>query len=119
MVEDKTSKYQDIIDSRDIIERIDELEADEDRDEDESEELRMLKELQSECEGYAADWHHGEALIRYSYFTEYAQELAEDCGMLTNCTDWPARCIDWEQAANELKVDYTEVDYDGVSYFIR
>jgi hypothetical protein len=27
--------------------------------------------------------------------------------------------IDWEQAAYELKQDYTEVNFDGVSYWIR
>ena len=50
---------------------------------------------------------------------ERSAELAEDCGMLTNTDSWPNRCIDWEQAARELRMDYTSVDFDGVTYWIR
>jgi hypothetical protein len=28
-------------------------------------------------------------------------------------------CIDWDQAARELQVDYFDVDFDGVTYWIR
>ena len=65
------------------------------------------------------DWEHGETLIRDSYFEEYAQELAESCGMVNASAQWPARCIDWEQAASELKMDYMSVDFDGIEYWIR
>ena len=27
--------------------------------------------------------------------------------------------IDWAQAAHELQMDYTSVDFDGVTYWIR
>ena len=30
-----------------------------------------------------------------------------------------ATCIDWAQAARELRMDYTSVDFDGVTYWIR
>ena len=160
------SNTADIIDSRDIIERIEELEEyeqaiedaerelqdaqdamsdlpeDEDadvitshaeevetaksnlesaRDEmdgDEREELRVLSDLADEASG-SPDWRYGEILIRDSYFTEYAQQLAEDCGMVDDSNRWPGRCIDWEAAADELKMDYFSVDYDGVEYWIR
>jgi hypothetical protein len=144
----------DIIDSRDIIARIEELSASmeeladnaealldlaadiaegsgegpdgllQERDEalatlaDDWDELRALTALQDQAEGYCPDWHHGETLIRESYFETYAQELAEDCGTVENTDTWPGRCIDWEQAARELKQDYTEVDYQGVSYYV-
>ena len=32
---------------------------------------------------------------------------------------WPNTCIDWDQAAGELKMDYSAVDFDGVTYWIR
>jgi hypothetical protein len=32
---------------------------------------------------------------------------------------WPFTCIDWEQAASELQMDYSAVDFDGVIYWIR
>lgn len=128
------SNSDDIIDSRDVIARIEEL-----RDEiesagipdneiggpndtmvDERAELAALESLADEAVGYAADWQYGEALIRDSYFETYAQEFAEDIGAIDdrNC-QWPNSCIDWEKAADELKVDYTAVDFGGVTYWIR
>lgn len=134
------SNTDDIIDSRDVIERIDELESElfgdlddieeeterevrraeiEAENHDEAEELEALKKLQEEAEGYAADWHRGEALIRDSYFKKYAQDFAEDIGAMNNAATWPANCIDWDKAASELQMDYTAVDFDGVTYWIR
>lgn len=133
---------EDVIDSRDIIERVDELEAgiaeddatSEDADstspvygEDEREELRTLKALVVEAEGESSDWVHGEALIRDSYFTEYAQQLAEDLGLTndnsnqmgTRTNRWPFTHIDWDAAAEELQEDYSSVNFDNVIYWIR
>lgn len=142
---DAPSNTDDVIDSRDVIARIEELESElQDEYEAESEEpantfeewvdaaaandthtlqdaaeeLKTLKSLADQGEGYG-DWEHGETLIRESYFQDYAQELAEDCGMIPKDIAWPCTCIDWEQACRELKMDYTEVDFDGVSYFMR
>jgi hypothetical protein len=86
---------------------------------EEAEELRKLQALAEEAEGYAADWRHGETLIRDSYFEDYAQELAEDIGAINSEATWPNNCIDWEKAARELKIDYTAVDFDGETYWIR
>ena len=133
---------QDVIDSRDVIERIEELEAElesifedatneggldfddwlkdgQEGSQDDIDEYLLLKALAEECEGYAPDWLHGATLINESYFEDYARELAEDVGDISKDTHWPATCIDWEQAANELKIDYTEVDFDGTAYYIR
>lgn len=110
----------DVIDSRDVIERISDLEDEmPDLDESEYQELQTLRKLQEDAENYSPDWHYGETLIRDSYFRQYAQELAEDCGMINDCGSWPNYCIDWDRAARELKVDYAEVDFGGVSYWIR
>ena len=114
-----TSQWADIIDSRDIIARIESLEAEEERTEEETEELTALRNVAERAEGYAADWKYGEALIRDSYFEEYAQELAEDCDMISREVRWPYTCIDWEKAAEELQQDYTSIDYEGITYWIR
>lgn len=118
----KIDNHEDIIDSRDVIERIAELtrgwESGE-LDDDEAHELATLRALADEGERYAEDWRHGATLISENYFTEYAQELAEDIGVLDRDARWPANHIDWEAAANELKIDYNEVDYDGVTYYVR
>lgn len=127
----------DVIDSRDVIARIEELtlaRADllsDDAldaehvainvagwDEANATELGALSALAEQAEGYAEDWAHGVALIRDSYFKDYAQELADDCGEPAP-TSWPYTCIDWDQAARELQMDYTSVDFAGVTYWVR
>lgn len=148
MARNTPSNMDDIIDSRDIISRIADLESerddfmpdtedgipdDEDIDattvasraaswaeenEDDAAELKILLALAEEGES-SSDWPHGETLIRDNYFETYAQELADDCGMLTGREKWPLNCIDWEKATRELQDDYTSIDYDGVTYWIR
>ena len=127
---------QDIIDSRDVIARIEELVAElADYDNDEGDlcahdamiatkaELDTLLALQSEAES-SPDWSHGEALIHEDYFTDYIEELINDCyemPKVINSGAWPYRhiTIDFEAAAKEAKQDYMEVDFDGVTYYIR
>lgn len=116
------TKYDDVIDSREVIKRIEDLEDELQAEiigDDDKDELAALQELQKEAEGYSEDWLHGSTLVRDSYFQEYAQELAEDCGMIKSNATWPNNCIDWEEAARQLKQDYTEVDFDGVTYWVR
>lgn len=120
----------DIIDSRDVIARIEHLETEKETalepggsgcwsDGDEAE-LVALKALADEASSYASDWEHGEALIRDSYFKTYAMELADDIGALKmDNVSWPYTCIDWDQAARELQMDYTSVEFDGVTYWTR
>lgn len=135
---------QDILDSRDVIKRCEELQAERDALQSELDdaaaewsdargaaedeladwdceygrELAALNRLCDEGER-TADWVHGETLIRDTYFETYARELAEDIGALENCNHWPATCIDWERAAHELQADYFTVDFDGVDYWVR
>lgn len=58
-------------------------------------------------------------MISEDDFEDYARELAEDIGAISRDTQWPATCIDWEYAAHELKMDYSEVEVDGVTYYFR
>ena len=121
MTFDNTS---DIIDSRDVIERIEDLEfyfsevseGESDYD-DNSYELGILTVLAKQGSDYAEDWIYGEQLIRGTYFTEYTKEMCEDVYSIPDT--WPHRCIDWEEAAEQLKEDYTAVDFNGVEYWIR
>lgn len=110
---DEINLSADIIDSRDIIARIKDLEAEQTDGagltEDEQEELTALRALAEEGEMYAGDWAHGEALIADHYFTAYAQELAEDIGAISPDATWPLNRIDWEAAADDLSVDYSTV----------
>jgi hypothetical protein len=87
-------------------------------DADEIAELAILEALAKEGEDYAPDWGHGEMLIRYSYFTEYVQEMLEDCGEIPKNIPHYIE-IDWEATARNVMVDYTHIDFDGVTYLIR
>ena len=120
-----------IIDSRDIIKRIELLESDPDRDEGGDEELHQLVELADEGAAYE-DWQYGETLILDSYFTDYTRNMVEDCGYFPQSEPtgvpghqpidwnaWPYRCIDWERVADEMKVDYTTIMFGGCTYWIR
>lgn len=87
---------------------------------DEGQELAKLKAFAEEAEGYAEDWRYGATLIHEDYFEDYARELAEDLGDYNSKNErWPYTCIDWEKAAEELKQDYTSVDFDGETYWVR
>lgn len=137
----------DVIDSRDVIARIEELqderqsladaleeaEADDDAAATEAaqaalqewdgsedrDELRALLALQDEARGYS-DWQYGATLIRDSYFADYARDLAEDLhGGKIRDAEWPMSHIDWEAAADALQQDYTCVSFDGVDYWVR
>lgn len=127
---------QDILDSRDILARIAELDrivcdgtidcpyhGDDDcemGDDGEADELAALQALETEASA-SPDWQYGEALIRDSYFEEYAREFAEDIGAIQSdlANRWPYTCIDWKGAAEELQADYRDVNFDGVTYWIR
>ena len=127
----------DVIDSRDVIERLEELEATKEAFEateehitwesvepDEAEELKSLTAFASEAEGYSDDWLHGATLIRDSHFRDYIEELINDCYELPkafNSGEWPYRHmkLDYEAAAEEAQSDYTSVDFDDVTYWVR
>ncbi|KKN09800.1 hypothetical protein LCGC14_1043080 [marine sediment metagenome] len=108
----------DIIDSRDVIEAIDTMRYCCDGA-DEALDFAALVKFAAEGEDYAPDWAYSTALIRDSYFEEYAQELAEDIGAIKADAGWPCGYIDWERAARDLQMDYTCVDFDGVTYWTR
>ena len=132
---------EDTLDSRDVIERIEALESEledleseiddtnieidqakrdlADWKESNLNELEALKKLEDEASG-SPDWIYGEILIRESYFAEYCEELCKDIGDIPKDLPWYiAGHIDWEGVAREIEMDYMEVDFDGVSYFIR
>jgi hypothetical protein len=86
-------------------------------------EYKKLVELASKCKG-CGDWQYGETLIRESYFTQYIEELIGSCYELPKELEsgnwpWSHITIDYEAAAEEAKQDYTTVDFDGVEYLIR
>lgn len=131
--DEEITSSDDYIDSRDVIARIayleselephddpeDDTELDADEVEAYREELSKLKELAAEGEGYA-DWNYGAQLIKDEVFEDYAREYAEDVhGSAVSEAAWPFDNIDWEAAADALRVDYSEIEFDGATYLIR
>ena len=86
----------------------------------EEQELEELIELESElgCTLESAD-QNGLFFIDEDYFEDYARELAYDIGAISNDVEWPNTFIDWEAAADALRQDYTEVEFDGNNYLVR
>lgn len=147
---DSITNTEDVIDSRDVIARIEHLQGEfdawadlavenavvEERGEiprptvedwadvdEDGGELRALLALAEEA-SCSPDWIHGETLIRDSYFTEYIEQLIDDCYELPKefkSGEWPWRhmSIDFEAAADEAKADYSDCDFDGETYWIR
>ena len=127
-----------ILDTRDLQERLEELEDElttleddvneaegEDKEQaekdlqewKESEEGRELEELKAISEE-VSEWKDGNTLIPDYDFVEYCQELLEDIGDLPKDLPWYI-AIDWEQTADNLRDDYSEVGYQGTTYYYR
>lgn len=126
--ETKNTRYelwlQDIFDSRDVADLIAELEAETDGLEKNEAPmsyayLQFLNELNEAGQDAAEDWQYGVAVIRDSYFTEYAQVLADDIGAIPDNVGWPLTCIDWQRAARELQMDYTPIEWVGLTFWVR
>ena len=113
------SNYDDIIDVRDIIARIEELEDTiEDR-----QELARLQSLMDDMKGYGGDeqWRgdwYPITLIRDTHFVQAMQELCEDIGDFPNGIP-SYYVIDWEATADNLRADYSAVELDAVTYWYR
>jgi hypothetical protein len=81
-------------------------------------EYLALKEFCDEGESFS-DWHHGETFIHENYFEKYAEQFADDIGAINSNMEWPLTHINWETAAEELKHDYSAIEYDGHTYYAR
>ena len=124
----------DILDVRDIIARVEDLRAQRDDvnpeddmsyelDTNEKIELAALESLLEDLCGHGGDeqWEgnwYPLTLIRDSYFVEAMQELVQDIGDLPRGIP-PYIAIDWEKTADNLRVDYGSVEFDGDTYWYR
>lgn len=124
----------DYFDSRDVIERIAELELlaetmndDEETDdaraeaydEYDAEEYNALIALQEEADGTISDWQYGEMFYTWDALVEYTEELVNECYTTGELPSWVTNHIDWEEVTEEVKVDYTEFEFRGTTYYAR
>ena len=111
---------EDVIDLRDVIARVEELEEEIEQEGDLMvfEEMAKLTALLDECKGlggdeeWRGDWYPV-TLIRDACFRTYA------IGAVPADATWPLTCIDWKQAAEELQMDYSAVTFNGETYWTR
>jgi len=79
------------------------------------EEAKSILEFRDDVENYHRG---GMLLINEDYWAQYVQELAEDTGGVDTRV-WPFNCIDWEQAAADLESDYTQLEWEGTTFYIQ
>ncbi len=112
----------DIIDVRDVIARVEELE--DNASPDVIAEHAQLCAILEELKGLGGDeqWEghwYPVTLIRDSYFIDYAQELCHEIGDIRT-QDLPSYIeIDWEATARNIRMDYSATEIDGVTYWYR
>lgn len=117
----------DVLDLRDVLERIADLElqigTDEEIDSDQDELADLNGFVQAIQENFSDSIEsiavNEPTIINGSYWVQYAQELAEDLGLIEDTLEWPACHIDWDAAAASLDMDYIRFDYKGAEYLIR
>lgn len=113
------------LDSREVEERIEELTLLAQDDAitcDEEEELEQLCSVRDEVRdyGYEGVWEDGVLLVHDNAFEEYAEDSARDLGLINSETEgWPFRHIDWTEAAEELKQDFTQLNIGDNIYYGR
>lgn len=93
--------------------------AERDFDEDDQEELKSLLDLQSDAEGYC-DWLHGATLINEGHINKYMEEHARESydSEVSGLPDAISSHIDWDGVAEDMTSDLTQVDFDGVTFYI-
>jgi len=122
-----------VIDLRDVTERVDDLREERDACDAEdyeawqkgegAEELATLTNLLDDLAGCGGD-HQWEGvrypltLINDSHFTDAMRELVEDIGDMPH--GMPSYlAIDWDATADNLRVDYSSVEFDGDTFWYR
>jgi hypothetical protein len=113
----------DVFDSRDVDKRITELEFGiENRGDEEDalplkDELKTLTDFRDDVD--SREWKYGITFIAGAYFKDHAEQMAEDIGAIDRNAQWPLNHIDWDAAADALKMDYSSVELDGKEFWYR
>lgn len=86
---------------------------------DEIEEITDIEKLEDEVNDYAGDnFEDGVYLIVEDDFEDFVEQDLEDCGYISK--DFPTWVeIDWKATANNVKQDYSEVEFRGTNYLFR
>ena len=85
--------------------------SDDEQDRADQERAEEFASLLADCDA--------EDVIADRYFVEYAQDLAYDIGVIPHDVPWPLYYIDWEAAAEALRMDYAGIEFEGRIYWVR
>lgn len=138
----RLSSYADVIDSRQVIDRVEELTAEIEAgstDPDVGREFEALNGLLAgfrSCVQYERQVADGMTAVRETYWVEHITERTGDCWV----ADWyeedpftfkrkrlsweditsraPFNYIDWAAYARDCRTDCSEFEYDGVTYIV-
>jgi hypothetical protein len=70
----------------------------------------------NEIENNCSDFNYGVELIRDYDFEDYCREIVND-ELGYNLPWWIE--VDWEATSDNIQQDYTEVEYQGATYYFR
>ena len=102
-------------DFEDILFEEEEIESWKEYFEDELKEIEEIDDVENEL---GSEFEYGVTLVDVDDWEEFVEQDLEDIGYIPK--DFPSWIeIDWEATANNVKVDYMEVTYQGNSYLGR
>jgi len=101
-----------ILDSRDLEEELNTSEIEIDR-------KKAIEELKNETKNYG--WEHGIIFISDFEWRDYCKDMAIDCGYISRSKEYnPLEdCIDWDKWSDLVKNDYSEIEFEGATYYWR
>ena len=111
-------QYEDMTDTFEDI-RLDEEEIESWRDNWQTE-LEVIEDINELENSVGSEWSYGVTLIDEDDFQDYCEEFIEDCGYISK--DMPmiiSNNIDWTGIADDMKQDYSEIEYQGNTYLYR
>lgn len=83
---------------------------------DELNSIREINDLENEIDN--GEFEFGTTLIDEDDFEEYCEEELEQCGYISK--DFPSWIvIDWKATSDNIKQDYSEVEFRGTNYLFR
>ena len=86
--------------------------------EDFEDELKEIEEIDTIENELGSEFDYGVALVDVDDWEEFVEQDLKDLGYIPK--DFPSWIeIDWEATANNVRQDYTEVEYQGNSYLGR
>jgi len=113
----KISNLEDILDSRDIEERILELDSIREFSDVYQLEYDILNEFKDDVCNYVdpRNWDYGITFIRGTHFEEYTKDFCYEVGYIrSDHESWIV--IDWAETSKNLSMDYSSIYLDGVEY---